>query len=90
MPKSKRSESEPLLDYPGLRAECARVIDEDGRTLQGIAEAVVAAIPDRDGLTRSAVSNAKNSEGGGVAKLQADIIETLTGASITGPFFRVS
>lgn len=88
VPDAKRPKRGSLLDFDALRDECARVIAEDGRTLAGIAAAVVEAVPERDGLTRSAVSNAKNATGAGVAKLQTDIIATLTGASLSGPYWR--
>lgn len=89
MPKAKRPKRGTHLDFEGLRSETARVIEEDGRTLREIAEAVVSADPERETLSRAAISYAKSTAEGGAVNLQTAIIATLTGATITGPFFRV-
>lgn len=77
------------LDPDELRDETARAISESGLTLEAVAAAVLEATPTRKTLGRSAVWNAKEKAGSGVARLQLDILTTLTGARFSDALYRV-
>lgn len=78
-----------FLDYEALRAETERVCDAYPGTLEALAAEVLAASGERETLSRAAISGAKNTAGGSVARLQLDILATLTGATFSGPGYRV-
>ena len=79
-----------LLDYDGLRAATAAAIKDARVTQAETAELVAERVPERNRApTVSAVSNAVRQSGAAVATLQTDILRALTGATLTGPLFRV-
>lgn len=86
-PKPKRGTH---LDYEALRSACADAVDASGLTQARVGAAVAEATPDRNRApSPAAVSNAVRESGSKVAALQLDILRTLTGATFTGPLYRV-
>ena len=78
------------LDYEALRAAAAEAIKAARLTQAQTAARVAEHNPDRaKPPTVSAISNAVREAGGGVAALQLDILSALTGATTTGPLYRV-
>lgn len=78
------------LDYETLRASAAEAIKAARLTQAQTAALVAEHTPDRaKPPTVSAISNAVRETGGGVAALQIDILGALTGATFSGPLYRV-
>lgn len=89
-PLAPAPERGSYLDYEGLRDAAAEAI-KAARLKQAEAAAAVAEFnPDRKKPpTVSAISNAVRETGPSVAALQLDIISALTGATLSGPLYRV-
>ena len=79
-----------VLDYAALREAAAEAVAAARVTQAEAARLVAERVPDRPRAPSvSAISNAVREEGPKVAALQLDLVRALTGASFTGPLYRV-
>ncbi|PAP78012.1 hypothetical protein [Rubrivirga marina] len=79
-----------VLDETALREAAEEAVRASRLTQARVAEVVAEQIEGRDRVpSPSAISNAVRETGPKVAALQIDIIRALTGATITGPLYRV-
>ncbi|MGB3544050.1 hypothetical protein [Rubrivirga sp.] len=85
-PPKKRA----ILNGDGLRDAAAQAVADSGLTQARVASVVAERIAGRDRPpSPAAISNAVRESSSKVEALQLDIIRALTGASLTGPLYRV-